>query len=278
MRVLLVIPARYASTRLPAKPLADIAGKPMIQHVWERGRQVKTANDVVVATDDARIVAVVQGFGGQAVLTSPAHETGTDRLAEVAAGRDADVVVNLQGDLPLVSESMIEAVIEPFKDPEVRMATLAREITDPADVYNPNVVKVVMDRHGNALYFSRAAIPHVRDRKDRGLDAPMPGTFYQHFGLYGYRRDVLLEFARWPPGRLEQLEKLEQLRALEHGCPIRVVLTSERTEEVNTPEDLERVRAVLEGRRRAGNQERSGAWRGTPVSALDSARSAEKTS
>ncbi|MBI3606813.1 MAG: 3-deoxy-manno-octulosonate cytidylyltransferase [Nitrospirae bacterium] len=278
MRVVLVIPARYASTRLPAKPLADIAGKPMIQHVWERGRQVKTANDVVVATDDVRIVAVVQGFGGQAVLTSPAHETGTDRLAEVAAGREADVVVNLQGDLPLVSESMIEAVIEPFNDPEVRMATLAREITDPADVYNPNVVKVVMDRDGNALYFSRAAIPHVRDRKDRGLDAPMPGTFYQHFGLYGYRRDVLLEFARWPPGRLEQLEKLEQLRALEHGCPIRVVLTSERTEEVNTPEDLERVRAVIEGRRRAGNQERSGARRETPVSALDSARSAEKTS
>jgi 3-deoxy-manno-octulosonate cytidylyltransferase (CMP-KDO synthetase) len=248
MNVLLVIPARYASTRLPAKPLADIAGKPMIQHVWERGRRVKTANDVVVATDDARIVAVVQGFGGQAVLTSASHETGTDRLAEVAAGRDVDVVVNLQGDLPLVTESMIEAVIGPFQDPAVRMATLAREITDPADVYNPNVVKVVMDRQGNALYFSRAAIPHVRNRKDRGLEAPMPETFYQHFGLYGYRRDVLLDFARWPPGRLEQLEKLEQLRALEQGCPIRVVVTSERTEEVNTPEDLERVRKFIADR------------------------------
>ncbi len=245
MNVLLVIPARYASTRLPAKPLADIAGKPMIQYVWECGRRVKTANDVVVATDDARIVAVVQGFGGEAVLTSGAHETGTDRLAEVAAGRDADVVVNLQGDLPLVAASMVEAVIEPFHDPSVRIATLAGEITDPADVYNPNVVKVVMDRHGNALYFSRATIPHVRDRKDRGLSAPMPGTYYQHFGLYGYRRDVLLDFAHWPPGRLEQLEKLEQLRALEQGCPIRVVLTSERTEEVNTPEDLERVRKLI---------------------------------
>jgi 3-deoxy-manno-octulosonate cytidylyltransferase (CMP-KDO synthetase) len=276
MKVLLVIPARYASTRLPAKPLADIEGKPMIQHVWERGRRVKTANEVIVATDDARIVAVVQGFGGQAVLTSAAHETGTDRLAEVAAGRDADVVVNLQGDLPLVAESMIEAVIEPFHDPSVRMTTLAREIIDPDEVYNPNVVKVVMDCHGNALYFSRAAIPHVRDRKDRGLDAPMPGTYYQHFGLYGYRRDVLMEFSRWSPGRLEQLEKLEQLRALEHGCPIRVVLTSERTEEVNTPEDLERVRMALRGRNSAANHQRAEPRGGAPTPALSSARSGEK--
>lgn len=245
MSVLLVIPARYASSRLPAKPLADIGGKPMVQHVWERGRRVKGVDEVLVATDDARIVRVVEGFGGRAVLTSSAHETGTDRLAEVAAGHSADVIVNLQGDLPLAPESMVEAVIGAFADPGVRIATLARAITDPADVYSPHVVKVVMDRRGNALYFSRAPIPHVRDRGDRGIDLPMPQTYYQHFGLYGYRREALLAFAGWPQGRLEVLEKLEQLRALEHGCPIRVVLTTEQTPEVNTPEDLERVRQTV---------------------------------
>jgi 3-deoxy-manno-octulosonate cytidylyltransferase (CMP-KDO synthetase) len=158
------------------------------------------------------------------------------------------VYVNLQGDLPFAPPSMIEALVGAFGDPSVRMATLAREITDPSDVYSPHVVKVVMDRRGNALYFSRAPIPHVRDRVDRGNGESLPpGTYYQHFGLYGYRHDLLMEFTRWPEGRLEALEKLEQLRALEHGCPIRVVLTKERTEEVNTPEDLERVRAALAG-------------------------------
>ncbi|MEO5656231.1 MAG: 3-deoxy-manno-octulosonate cytidylyltransferase, partial [Nitrospiria bacterium] len=142
----------------------------------------------------------------------------------------------------LVPESMVEAVVGAFEDPDVRIATLARAIVDPEEVYSPHVVKVVMDHRGNALYFSRAPIPYVRDRGDRGLDTPMPRTYYQHFGLYGYRREALLAFARWPQGRLENLEKLEQLRALEHGCPIRVVLTEEQTQEVNTPEDLDRVR------------------------------------
>lgn len=248
MRVLLVIPARYASTRLPAKPLVDIGGKPMIQRVWEQGRLAKGVADVVVATDDARIADVVARFGGAAVLTSPGHATGTDRIAEVASAHPADVYVNLQGDLPFAPPSMIEALVGAFGDPAVRMATLAREITDPADVYSPHVVKVVTDRRDNALYFSRAPIPHVRDRADRGSGEVLPpGTYYQHFGLYGYRRDLLIEFTRWPEGRLEALEKLEQLRALEHGCPIRVVLTKERTEEVNTPEDLERVRVALAG-------------------------------
>ncbi len=242
MKVLVVIPARYASTRLPAKPLADIGGKSMIQRVWEQGRAARGVDDVFVATDDARIVRAVESFGGRAVITSDAHASGTDRLAEVAAHHDADVYVNLQGDLPFAPPAMIEAVIRAFDDPTVRLSTLARAITDAADVYNPNVVKVVMDRRGNALYFSRSPIPHIRDRADRRLDAPPADTFYQHFGLYGYRRDTLLAFAGWAKGRLEDLEKLEQLRALEQGCPIRVMVTEESTQEVNTPEDLERAR------------------------------------
>lgn len=243
MKVLAVIPARYASTRLPAKPLADIGGKPMIQRVWERGCAARGVDEVVVATDDERIVKVVETFGGRAVMTSPAHASGTDRLAEVAAHHPADVYVNLQGDLPFAPPTMIEAVVRAFDDPAVRLSTLARPITEAADVYNPNVVKVVMDRLGDALYFSRSPIPFVRDRSDRGLDAPSPDTFYQHFGLYGYRRRTLQEFAAWPKGRLEELEKLEQLRALENGCPIRVMVTTDTTQEINTPEDLESARA-----------------------------------
>ncbi|MEW6681582.1 MAG: 3-deoxy-manno-octulosonate cytidylyltransferase [Nitrospirota bacterium] len=243
MKVLVVIPARYSSTRLPAKPLVDIGGKPMIQRVWERGCAARGVDQVVVATDDQRIVRVVESFGGRAVMTSPSHPSGTDRLAEVAAQHPADVYVNLQGDLPFAPPTMIEAAVRAFDDPAVRLSTLARPITEAADVYNPHVVKVVMDRHGNALYFSRSPIPFIRERADRGLDVLPAETYFQHFGLYGYRRDVLVAFAGWPKGRLEDLEKLEQLRALENGCPIRVVVTAEATLEVNTPEDLEQARA-----------------------------------
>jgi 3-deoxy-manno-octulosonate cytidylyltransferase (CMP-KDO synthetase) len=246
VKVLAVIPARYASTRLPAKPLADIGGKSMIQRVWERGRAARGVDDVVVATDDERIIRVVEAFGGRALMTSPSHASGTDRLAEVAAHHQADVYVNLQGDLPFAPPSMIEHVVRAFDDPTVRLSTLARPITEAADVYNSNVVKVVMDRLGNALYFSRSPIPFVRDRADRGLAAPPADTYFQHFGLYGYRRRTLQEFSAWPKGRLEELEKLEQLRALENGCPIRVMLTAETTQEINTPEDLESARAEVQ--------------------------------
>ena len=249
MKVAVIIPARYDSSRLPGKPLVDLCGRPMIQHVYERAMRSSLAESVVVATDDERVLNAVRSFGGQAVLTSTRHRTGTDRLAEVAESHPSEVLVNLQGDLPLLSPEMLDELITQFcaaweapepvgEVPRPEMGTLMREIRKMEELYNPNVVKVVADEKGRALYFSRAPIPYVRDVKT-------PGRYFKHYGIYIYTRDFLKTFTRLPQGALEQMEKLEQLRALEHGFPIQVVETQHDCIEVDTPEDLERVRTDL---------------------------------
>jgi 3-deoxy-manno-octulosonate cytidylyltransferase (CMP-KDO synthetase) len=239
LTIVAIIPARYASTRLPGKALADLDGRPMIEHVYRRASAARGLAAVIVATDDLRIATRVHDFGGKVRLTKATHATGTDRLAEVVASMDCDVVVNVQGDEPLIDPRQLEELIAPFADPTVQMATLYRRIQDPSELSNPNVVKVVLDRSGFALYFSRAPIPHVRD--PRGGWPPL----HRHIGLYAYRRNTLLVLASLDPTPLERAESLEQLRALEHGIRIKAVETHHESFEVNTPEDLEQVRRLL---------------------------------
>jgi 3-deoxy-manno-octulosonate cytidylyltransferase (CMP-KDO synthetase) len=240
LNIVAVIPARFASTRLPGKPLADLDGRPMIEHVYRRVAASKIVSDVIVATDDLRIATRVNQFGGKVKLTKATHETGTDRLAEVAASLDCDLVINVQGDEPLVDPRALDELAAPFvHDRTVQMTTLYRRIHDAAELTNPNVVKVVIDRGGFALYFSRAPIPYLRD--PRGGWPPL----YRHIGLYAYRRSVLLVLATLEPTPLERAEALEQLRALEHGIRIKTVETDHESFEVNTPEDLEQVRKLL---------------------------------
>jgi 3-deoxy-manno-octulosonate cytidylyltransferase (CMP-KDO synthetase) len=253
-----IIPARYASTRLAGKVLLDIAGKPMIQHVYERSAHSSLLNEVLVATDDQRVLEVVMQFGGKAHLTSPGHLSGTDRVAEVASKLDADIIVNIQGDEPLISARMIENTILPLmEDATVQMSTLCRRITEAEEAFDPNVVKVVRDREGFALYFSRAPIPYHRSLW-RGIDSlPEKAAIaigYKHFGLYAFRRDFLFRFSSLPPSPLEQLEQLEQLRALENGYRIKVAETEEETIGVDTEQDLERVRAVFKQQDEATNE------------------------
>ena len=242
LTVLAVIPARYASTRLPAKPLVELAGKPMVQHVYERARKAKLVSRVVVATDDERIVAAVRAFGGEALMTRADHRSGTERMAEVASHIPAEIYVNVQGDEPLIEPAAIDTAIEAMNDDSVRVATLCVPIRRAEDIRNPNVVKVVADFEGNALYFSRAPIPWVRDLADAEA-----GTLrhFKHLGIYVFRRDALLEFPTLPPGELEHIEKLEQLRLLENGIPIRVVETEYDSVSVDTPEDVTRVEEIL---------------------------------
>jgi 3-deoxy-manno-octulosonate cytidylyltransferase (CMP-KDO synthetase) len=210
----------------------------MIQHVYERASRATRVAGVLVATDDARIFAAVQAFGGAVVMTSPDHPTGTDRLAEAAAPLDADVIVNVQGDEPLIEPAVIDTIVAPFEaEPDLPMTTLAAEIRNPEDVLAPSVVKVVMDHKGDALYFSRLPIPLYRDGDD--------GPHWRHFGLYAYRRDFLLRYPKLEPTPLERAEALEQLRALEHGYRIRVLLTDHEAIGVDTPGDLERVRGLM---------------------------------
>lgn len=245
--VAVIIPARYASSRLPGKPLLDIGGKPMIQHVWERARG-SCAEIVAVATDDLRIARVVEDFGGMAVMTSPDHATGTDRVAEAAQKLGADIVINVQGDEPLLAAAAIDALIAPMgDDPALVMATLAHPLESGAEMFSPDVVKVVCDRRGFACYFSRGPIPYDRDGfAARGVATagPVVGVL-RHMGIYGYRRDFLQTFARLSATPLENIEKLEQLRALEHGYPVRVVVVPYRAIGVDTPADLERVRRLV---------------------------------
>jgi len=252
LAIVAIIPARFASSRLPGKPLSDIHGKTMIQRVHDRARAATTVDRVVVATDDERIARVVRSFGGEAVMTSPDHPTGTDRIAEAARGIAADVVVNVQGDEPMVDPAGIDAAARALlDDPSLPMATLSVPLRTVEEMLAPSVVKVVADADGNALYFSRSPIPHVRrgaggDLRAAAEAAVARGLARKHVGLYAYRRDALLRFASLPPSPLEEAEGLEQLRALHHGMRIRVVPVDEESGvAVDTPDDLERVRALL---------------------------------
>ncbi|MGC1105327.1 MAG: 3-deoxy-manno-octulosonate cytidylyltransferase [Candidatus Acidiferrales bacterium] len=244
--VLVVIPARHASSRFPGKPLAPIAGRPMIQHVFERAKQSQRASRVVVATDDNRIRDAVQSFHGDVIMTRSEHRTGTDRIAEVAVHIPADIYVNVQGDLPLIHAEVIDAVIDALVSAadDIQVSTLCVPITTPEDIMNPNVVKVVSDFDGNALYFSRAPIPWVRDAGER-----VAARHFKHIGLYAFRRSALLEFPALPPGELERVEQLEQLRWMENGYRIAVGETAAyEGVEVDVPSDVPRVEELLRGR------------------------------
>jgi 3-deoxy-manno-octulosonate cytidylyltransferase (CMP-KDO synthetase) len=231
-----VIPARDQSSRLPGKALADIGGRPMIEHVYRRAAAARSIGSVIVVTDDERIHRAVLAFGGASRMTSPAHQSGTDRIAEIAPGLDCDLIVNVQGDEPQIEPAMIDEAVAPFAaDPGLMMSTLRRRLDDPADLLDPNVTKVVVDRDGYALYFSRAPIPFARH------GCP-PAPAFRHVGLYVYRRECLIRLAALPPTAMEQSEALEQLRALEHGIRIMAVETQYDSAGVDTPQDLERVR------------------------------------
>jgi 3-deoxy-manno-octulosonate cytidylyltransferase (CMP-KDO synthetase) len=249
MKISAIIPARFASTRFPGKALADIKGKPMVQHVYERASRARLVSEVIIATDDERIAAAVQSFGGRVEMTAKDHETGTDRLAEVASRIDSELIVNVQGDEPLIEPAMIDEAIAPLAaDSSIRMGTLKTRIRSLHDFLSPNVVKVVTDRDGYALYFSRSPLPNFRDKwNDLKDEAFVSGRLlcHKHVGLYVYRREFLLEFARMAPTALELAEKLEQLRVLENGHRIRVVETAHECIGVDTPNDLEKVLAWL---------------------------------
>lgn len=247
-----MIPARYASTRLPGKVLLDLAGKPMIQRVYERCRRAQLLDEVIVATDDARVRDVVLGFGGRVEMTGAEHCSGTDRLAEVAGRVPCDVIVNIQGDEPMIAPEAIDAAVRPFlDDPELQMGTIATRIETLAEHTDPAAVKVVVDEQGWALYFSRAPIPYFRvdpgaTPPDTPRRHPKSGIMpLKHIGLYVYRHEMLLWYAALPPSALEMTEGLEQLRVLEAGRRIRVVQVEYSPIGVDTPEDLERVRALL---------------------------------
>ncbi|HAO94357.1 MAG: 3-deoxy-manno-octulosonate cytidylyltransferase [Deltaproteobacteria bacterium GWB2_55_19] len=240
MRVEAFIPARYGSTRLEGKPLADIAGKPMIQRVYEMAKEARLVDSVTVATDDKRIADAVASFGGRVVMTSASHRSGTDRIAEAAGRSEAAIIVNVQGDEPLIDPGLIDSAVRPMlEDPSIVLCTLKTRITDEEEFLNPNAVKVVTDRDGYALYFSRSPVPFSK----RPFEERAPA--YKHIGLYVYRKGFLLEFSRMKPTPLEDSESLEQLRALENGRRIKVIEVYYNPVSVDTAEDLEKVREIF---------------------------------
>jgi 3-deoxy-manno-octulosonate cytidylyltransferase (CMP-KDO synthetase) len=240
--VVIIIPARYGSTRLPGKPLVTLAGTPMIQRVYERAKLAKLATRVIVATDDDRIIKAVQAFGGEARMTRSEHRTGTERVAEVAAHTDGQVFVNVQGDEPLLNPEVVDAAIAALlEDAATAVATVATPIKTPADIMDPNVVKAVLDFDENALYFSRAPIPWLRDAA-----AKMEVRHLKHLGLYVFQRDALLEYPTLPQGTLEKIEQLEQLRWLENGYKIRIAEVEHDSVSVDVPDDIPKVEKLLQ--------------------------------
>ncbi|HEY1471739.1 MAG TPA: 3-deoxy-manno-octulosonate cytidylyltransferase [Candidatus Acidoferrum sp.] len=241
-QVVIVIPSRYAATRLPGKPLVNLAGKPMVQRVYEQAKLAQTVHRVLVATDDQRIVDAVQSFGGEARMTRSDHRTGTERIAEVAAHEPGDIFVNVQGDEPLIDPVAIDtAVAALLEDPPAQIATVATPIRHAPDIMDPNVVKTVLDFDSNALYFSRAPVPWVRDTQQK-----VHVKYWKHLGLYVFQRDALLEYPTLPQGELEKIEQLEQLRWLENGWKIRVAEVEHDAVSVDVPEDVSRVEKLLQ--------------------------------
>jgi 3-deoxy-manno-octulosonate cytidylyltransferase (CMP-KDO synthetase) len=236
---IVVLPARYGSTRFPGKPLTEIAGRPLIEWVYRRAREIRGADEVVVATDDRRIADAVAAFGGGVVMTDAGHATGTDRVAEVVAGRDVPYVVNLQGDEPVFDPKTVEGMVQLLAcSPDTDMTTACHPVESEQELNNPNVVKVVFDAERRALYFSRSAVP------SGALRGGCP-TAYRHIGMYAYRKESLLRFTSYEPTPLERAEGLEQLRALEHGMVIKLVIADEPTFGVDAPEDVKKVEKVL---------------------------------
>lgn len=247
-RVAVIIPARYGSSRFPGKPLASIRSKPLIQWIYETASKSKFVQRVMVATDDERIDDAVKGFGGEVIMTSSRPRTGSDRCAEIAEKLDEEIIVNLQSDELLKGPEMLDELIQMLIiEPAIKMGTLKKEITSPDELWDRNVVKVVTDNHDDALYFSRSPIPHIRDRALSKEERLPPKTFYKHLGIYAYRRDFLLLFNTLPTTRLEDLEKLEQLRAIESGFKIKLKETGYESYRIDTPEDLERITQLAMG-------------------------------
>ncbi len=242
MEVVGVIPARYSSTRFEGKVLANIAGKPMLQHVWERAKQAIVLDDLIIACDDERVAKVAQEFGAKVIMTAKAHTSGTDRIAEIINFLDVKIVINIQADEPLIHPVMIDTVAQALLDDKaVQMATLMKKIDCPEEINDPHVVKVVVDKNNFAIYFSRAPIPYLA--QSSGVKSPV---YYKHIGLYGYTKDFLFIYKNLPVSILESIEKLEQLRVLHEGIKIKVIETKYETIGVDTPEDLEKLKGYLQ--------------------------------